>query len=148
MQQRSRSESSGLDARILLVEQRLVEREQRLHDGVTRVKQDVQHKLEPRRWLPMAAGGAGLLVLWSLLRRRQSEPAPPQDRREEARPSSALPLGQLFALVWPLAPASWRLAINPAMLATAASVMSALTSGILRRRSARMPRHQSRAPQP
>lgn len=146
MPQRNRSEMLGLDQRIVLVEQRLVEREQRVHAGVARVKQDVRHKMQPRRWLPIVAAGAGVLVLWSLVRRRGSEAAVTQGMRDDARPSSGLPLGQLFALAWPLAPASWRVAINPALLSTAASVMSALTSGILRRRSARVPRHQAAQP--
>ena len=160
-----RSVGDSLDQRIAQAEMRLVEREHRIGDAAGRLKRGLSAQLQPSRWLPIAAAGAGAWLLWKLLRREASSVRNAREAREireardahEARdapgqhPASGgggLIWGPLLTLAWPLAPERWRQSLSPGLLTSAASILSALASSLLRTRRSRARPRQAPTPVP
>jgi lipocalin len=108
-----------LDAQIQRVEQRLIDREQRLRHGTASLARDLRRTLKPQRLaLPVASTVLGAAALVSLLRRPRGMPPPP---RPTSGAAAGLPLMQLVGLAWPLLPQRWRDRMGPA---TATSVLT------------------------
>lgn len=108
-----------LDAQIQRVEQRLIDREQRLRHGTAGLMRDLRRALKPQRLaLPVASTVLGAAALLSLIRRPQAMPPPP---RPAGTALAGLPLVQLVGLAWPLLPQRWRDRMGPA---TATSVLT------------------------
>lgn len=111
-----------LDARILLVEQRLIAREQKLCRGVASLNGQLHRALSPKRLL-LPAGGAllGVAALLSLWRRPSRLPAAAAG---SARPSGLpveIPWVRMLGLAWPMLPERWRNRVSPA---TASSLVT------------------------
>lgn len=104
-----------LDARILLVEQRLIAREAQLRHRVTGLSAQIGDKLQPKRLLPPAVGVlVGVMALLSLRRRPAAPPAGAAPLAAGAAAFSKLPLVHLLALAWPMVPDRWRARVSPA----------------------------------
>jgi apolipoprotein D and lipocalin family protein len=114
------SRPEDLDAQIQRVEQRLIDREQRLRHGTAGLARDLRRTLKPQRLaLPVASTVLGAAALLSLLRRPQAMPPPP--RPASGTGMAGLPLMQLVGLAWPMLPQRWRDRMGPA---TATSVLT------------------------
>lgn len=123
-----------LDARILLVEQRLIDREARLRQGATALGDHVHDALQPRRFVKPALVVAGIAaLLWLRPRRAAAAQASP------AKPLAAtaglavllrgVPWMRVISITWPLLPARWRGNVSP----TAAGGLAALGIPVLER---------------
>lgn len=105
---------ADLDAQIQRVEQRLIDREARLHHGAAGLARDVRRALRPRRLvMPVASVAIGLAALLSLRRRSRDTP-PPAAAADPAGAGHRLPWSQLAGVLWPLMPARWRERLGPA----------------------------------
>jgi apolipoprotein D and lipocalin family protein len=132
---RSRVEPVDLDARILLVEQRLIAREQTLRRGIADLGQRLRATHEPwRRALPalgLALAAVTLAAIaWRWRRRarphRHAVPALAAAPHAAAAAAAStagsdIPWVRLVALGWPLLPARWRSRVSPA---TASSLVA------------------------
>lgn len=102
-----------IDARILLVEQRLIAREARLHRGVSALAGEARRCLQPRRLVAPVGGvllaALALRALWRSPTGATAEAPPP------AGGAAGLPWLHLLGLAWPLLPARWRERVNPAV---------------------------------
>lgn len=126
--------ANGLDEQIRALELRLIARDERVRAQTRALFDQAQQTLSPRRLVRrlvkpalVAAGGAALLVVGSLLRRPRAVNTPGgvgriDARHRPARSRPALPWTQLLALAWPLVPASVRSRISPATAAALASL--------------------------
>jgi apolipoprotein D and lipocalin family protein len=126
---RSLPEAGDLDTRILLVEQRLIAREEALRVDIETVGQRVRQKLHVgRRALPAiglsvtaAAVGAVVWWKWSHPSRPAASPQARGSSPDSGRPAE-LPWVRLVALAWPMLPAAWRSRVSPATASTLAAL--------------------------
>ncbi len=130
-----------IDTRILLVEQRLIAREERLHRGLSDLVGEARRRLQPRR-LIAPIGGALLAAL--ALRALWRSPAPAQRAAAagHAAPDGSaaeVPWVRLLGLAWPLLPARWRDRVNPAVASSVLTLGLPLLERLLAGRRARPP---------
>ncbi|PTT86398.1 hypothetical protein DBR42_13700 [Pelomonas sp. HMWF004] len=109
--------AGDIDARILLVEQRLIAREEALRRRLGSLGTQLQQRLQPRRLLWPAAGMAAVLLGLLAWRRRPAERVRPAvgSRRRARHGSHPRPWVQLLTLAWPLVPERWRARVSPAV---------------------------------
>jgi apolipoprotein D and lipocalin family protein len=111
-----------LDARILLVEQRLIARQHKLCRGAASLSGQLHQALSPKRLLLPAAGALlGVAALLSLLRRPLRLPAMPAGSARPAGMPVEIPWVRMLGLAWPMLPARWRNRVSPA---TASSLVT------------------------
>ncbi len=130
------ADDTDLDARIRLVEMRLVAREQRLASHLEQMGQRVGHALAPRLLLLKLAAvvlaGGGLV--WALRRggghgAAHHTPAPAVTSGAPHLMLSLLPMA------WPLLPVRWRERVSPATAATVLGVAAPVIERLLARRA-------------
>lgn len=103
---------AALEAQILRVEQRLIDRQARLRHGRAAVARDLRRLLRPRRLaLPL---GATALVVAALLSLRRKPTAAASTTPEPPPARLRLPWLHLAGLAWPLLPTRWRDRVGPA----------------------------------
>jgi apolipoprotein D and lipocalin family protein len=112
-----------LDTRIMLVEQRLIAREQSLRRGIDAIGLRVRRAVRPWcRALPaigLTLGASLLATLWWRRRPLGRGAASPGGRHAgDARHGAGIPWVHLVTLGWPLLPAAWRARISPATAST------------------------------
>lgn len=105
-----------IEARILLVEQRLIAREAQVRRRVNRIGEQLGDTLQPKRLLLPAVGvAAGLMALFSLRGHgRSAGPVAPATPSGGRTMLSQLPWVRLIALTWPMLPERWRARVSPA----------------------------------
>ena len=135
-----------LDVRIERAEQRLIAREQRVHQHVDSLALRVRLLLQPKRLLmPLAGGALAVASLWWL---RRGGLGPTALARQQAGQAWAgahdggphagdkgLGWVRMLGLAWPLLPKRWSQRVNPAMASTALSVGLPLAERLLAGRS-------------
>lgn len=140
----SRPEPVDLDQQILVVEQRLIAREERLRRGMASLSSRVRRATEPSRFLwPVGAALFGALAL-RLWRGRgataRGTGAVQAAASGQHRGSNAeAPWISLIALAWPFVPARWRKRISPATASTLVAIGLPLAQGLLGARRAPPP---------
>ena len=123
---------ADIDARILLAEQQLIAREERLRRGLTTVGRQVHQATRPARLLQPALLTAAVAVIVLGWPSRKRAPAPASQQQPGtaaaavARPAlfvllAGIPWTRFLSHAWPMLPGQWRERLNPA---TAASILT------------------------
>lgn len=120
-----------IDARILLVEQRLLSRQARLREGATALSEHVSDALQPRRFIKPGLIAAAVAAL-VLLRPRRAVAAQAIGGGNGLRSTlRGLPWVRLLGLAWPLLPARWRGRVPPAAASGFVAMGLPLLEGLL-----------------
>jgi len=142
----SKPDDADLGTRILLVEQRLILREENLRRTTHQITGRVQAALRPARLLwplaglaAVAGAGFGLYSLWRGRREPAGAAVGPPSPGVAAHAVPGVSWLRLLGLAWPLLPQGWRARVSPA---TASAVMALglpmLESLLARRHAAKL----------
>lgn len=138
-----RPADADIDTLVLLAEQRLIDREQRVRQSVRRFSRQLHDATRPER-LAKPALIAGGVALWLMLRRRHPRAAAAAPAGHPAVPAAArpalfvllagIPWTRLLSHAWPLMPGRWRERLNPATAASLLTLGLPVLEGLLTRR--------------
>jgi len=124
-----------LEAQIVLAEQAVIARDDRIRRRSSMIVRRVQHGVLRHAGSGIAVAAGTVILSWLLGRRAPRPPAPPPPTEAEGIARDAgFSLASLLPLVWPLMPHSVRRRVTPAMASTAIAFAAPLFARLFRRK--------------
>jgi hypothetical protein len=123
-----------LEARIVLAEQAVIARDDRIRRRSRMIVHRVEHGVLRHAGSGIAVAAGTVVLSWLLGRRTPRAPGPAPTPAEGLARDAGFSLASLLPLVWPLMPQALRRRVTPAMASTAIAFASPWVARLFRRR--------------
>jgi hypothetical protein len=123
-----------LEARIVLAEQAVIARDERIRRRSRMIVHRVQHGVLRHAGSGIAVAAGTIVLSWLLGRRTPRAPAPAPTPAEGIARDAGFSLASLLPLIWPMMPLAVRRRVTPAMASTAIAFAAPWFARLFRRR--------------